>query len=448
MSMIDGLRRGVARVILGSAPVDDWNNVNNPAVFNIVGMNRKTASGIRVSELTAMNVPVVWACVSILARQISQCPVALYKSDGDQRTKVTDHPISMLLMEPNTPAGLGMPDLLKQKQTSEGLWGSAFWQIERGASGSPSALWPLESAVTTPLTGEEIDARGITGYDTLVGRKSTRLDASDVVHFRGVTLTGYTGWSPVAAAAQAIGLAQAMEKFGAEFFANEAKSGGFIMHPGKLNPAGKDAIRKSVEDQARRGRNPGNTGTDSKSAGTSDKEGHRVKILDEGMKFVPTTITPNEAQFTEARNHQVSEVGRLYGVPLVLLQSTDGSTVWGTGIESLMLGFVNQTIRPILVASEDELSRKLLTVQERAAGYHIGFDYSVLLRGDSVARADYNNKGIEGGWLTPNEARIRENMNPIPGLDKPTPKAAPAAPGQPPKKKPDDSGGAPAAPAE
>lgn len=430
--MLDNLRRGVARVILGATPVDDWNNINNPAVFNLVGLSRKTSSGVRINELTAMNIPVVWACVSILARQIAQCPIALYKRNGDQRERVDDHPISMLLMEPNTPAGLGMVDLLKQKQTSEGLWGAAYWQIERGNSGGPVALWPLESAVTTPLTGDAIDARGITGYDTLIGRKSERLAAADVVHFRGVTLTGYTGWSPVAAAAQAIGLTQAMEKFGGEFFANEAKSGGFVMHPGKLNAVGKEAIRKSVEDQARANRGPGNSGTDSKAAGTSGKESHRIKILDEGMKFVPTTVSPNESQFIESRNHQISEIARLYGVPLVLLQSTDGSTVWGTGIESLMLGFVNQTIRPILVASEDELSRKLLTVEERQDGYHIAFDYSVLLRGDSTARADYNNKGIEGGWLTPNEARVREGFNPLPGLDKPRdPAPKPAAPGQP-----------------
>lgn len=430
--MLDGLRRGVANLIYASRPADDWNNVNNNAVFNIVGYGRKTSSGIRINELTAMNIPVVWACVSILARQIAQCPIALYKREGDQRKRVTDHPISDLLLEPNTPAGLGMPDLLKQKQVSEGLWGSAFWQIERGERGEPIALWPLESAVTTPLTGDAPSARGITGYDTLVGRESATLSAADVVHFRGVTLTGYTGWSPVVAAAQAIGLTQAMEKFGSEFFANEAKSGGFIMHPGKLNPAGKDAIRKSVEDQARRGREPGDTGAKGTAA---DKEGHRIKILDEGMKFVPTTVSPNESQFIESRNHQISEIARLYGVPLVLLQSTEGSTVWGTGIESLMLGFVNQTIRPILVAAEDELSRKLLTVDERKQGYHIGFDYSVLLIGDSDDRANYNNKGIEGRWLTRNEARIRENLNPLPGLDAfEEPKPAAPAPGKPPPK--------------
>ncbi len=49
----------------------------------------------------------------------------------------------------------------------------------------------------------------------------------------------------------------------------------------------------------------------------------------------------------------------------------------------------------------------------------IEFDFANLMRGDAASRSAYYQSGIQNGWLTRNEARIAENLNPISGLDQP-----------------------------
>lgn len=417
--MFKKLRASAARIIAG----DSWNTVENNAVFNIIGTGRKTNAGLRVSEFAAITIPAVWAANSLVTEQIAQCPVALYKREGEARRKVTDHPIALMLMEPNTPAGLGMPNLLNQAVFQGGLWGDGYWQIERGASGAPVALWPLDSEVTQAMEFAEPGRRGVASYRTIVGKQSVDLDPGDVVHFRRLSLNGFTGLSPVDAAREGLALALAAEKFGAEFFKNDAMSGGVLMHPGKLSADAKANVRSSLEDQAKR-TGKKDLAQDGKGI-SSGKEHHRLTVLEEGMKFIATTIPPEQAQFLGTREFQIAEVARMYRVPLVLLQSLQGSTVWGTGIEQLMIGFVNQTIRPLVVSMQDEMTRKLLTAEERADGYEIDIDESVLLVGDALSRANVNNIACGGPWRTRNEARHSDGLNPLPGLDEMVEKTAP-----------------------
>jgi hypothetical protein len=142
-----------------------------------------------------------------------------------------------------------------------------------------------------------------------------------------------------------------------------------------------------------------------------------VKVLEEGMKFIPTTTTPEDSQFLGSREFQLAEVARVYRVSLVLLNSLQGSTVWGTGIEQLMIGFVTFTLGPWIKRWEEELGRKLLTDDERAAGFYIKFNLNALLRGDMAARAAFYKAGITDGWLERNEARAYEDMNASPEVE-------------------------------
>jgi hypothetical protein len=144
-----------------------------------------------------------------------------------------------------------------------------------------------------------------------------------------------------------------------------------------------------------------------------------VKVLEEGTKFLPTTVSPEDSQFLGSREFQLAEVARIYRVSLVLLSSLQGSTVWGTGIEQLMIGFVTWTLGPWIKRWEEELGRKLLTEDERAAGFYVKFNVNALLRGDMAARAGFYKAGIVDGWLTRNEVRGLEDRNDLPGLNEP-----------------------------
>jgi HK97 family phage portal protein len=199
-------------------------------------------------------------------------------------------------------------------------------------------------------------------------------------------------------AREAVGLGLAMERFGAKFFANDTKSGGFIQYPGRLGPQAQQNLQESLDEQG----------------GLSNA--HRVKVLEEGAKFVQTTIPPEDAQFLGSREFQIAEIARIYNVPLWMIQSHEKTTSWGSGIEQMGLGFVRYTLQPWLVRWEQEANRKLFTRQEREAGYFVKFNVSALERGDTSARINYYASGIQNGWLNRNEARAKEEMNEEDGL--------------------------------
>jgi HK97 family phage portal protein len=149
---------------------------------------------------------------------------------------------------------------------------------------------------------------------------------------------------------------------------------------------------------------------------------HRMKILEEGMKFNATTVPPEDAQFLMTRQFQVEEIARLYGVPLHMLQSQSKTTSWGSGIAQMSQGFVTYTVAPWLVKWEQELDRKLLTEAEIKDGFYIKHNVGALLRGDPATRADYYTKArnAQTGWMTRNEVRALEDLNPDNEKEAPT----------------------------
>ena len=143
-----------------------------------------------------------------------------------------------------------------------------------------------------------------------------------------------------------------------------------------------------------------------------EKSGKTV-FLDKGMSWKSMQIDPNDAQTLETRRYQVSDIARVFGVPLHLLGETDKATSWGSGIEQQTIAFVEYVIRPWLVSIEQEFNRKLFRLP-----YYCEFELAGMLRGDSKARSDYYSKGINNGFLTPNEARRAENKPPKEGGDR------------------------------
>lgn len=361
-----------------------------------------------VDEHVALNVSAVWACSSLLADTLSQLPAGVFKKEGEKRTPLPDHPASRLLSGAVNDA-MGRRGFVKVIELHRQLGGNGFAQVERDG-GKPVGLWPLRSA--TPKRREN----GTFYYEATAGGERIELAASDVVHIRGLSNDGVTGMSPIAAARSAIGVAMHAEKFGSDFFRNEAKSGGFLLHPGKLSQKAKDNVVDSL------------TGEDGELA-TSRKRSHRLRVLEEGMKFIPTSIAPEEAQFLATRQFQVEEIARWYRVPLVLIQSVEKTSSWGAGVEQLMIAFSQFTVSPLAQSWEEELSLKLLTDEERAQGIYIRLDLRGLLRGDMAARSAFYASGIQHQWLTPNEVRAREELDPLEGGDVAVDRPPPASPG-------------------
>jgi HK97 family phage portal protein len=200
-----------------------------------------------------------------------------------------------------------------------------------------------------------------------------------------------------------------MEEFGAKFFANDAKSGGFLMHPGRVSARARENIRGRDGEVKRAPENP----AASLDAQTGLDNAHRVKVLEEGMKFISTTIPPEDAQFLGSREFQIAEVARIYDVPLILVQSQDKQTSFGSGVEQLMIGFVRQTLDPWVDAWEQELNWKLFTEEEKAQGYYVKFNMNALLRGDMKTRAEFYMRLFGVGGLAPNTILALEDEDGI-----------------------------------
>lgn len=361
----------------------------------------KTTAGVPVSEATAMRFTAVYACQAIISDTMAQVSLNLHRRYRDPvtrriRTEVAlEHPAHRLVHDDPNPR----MSSFTLRQTCQGHtlgWGNGYIEVQRTVGGDPAGLWPLMPDRTDPRVTEQ----GVLVYDTTVNGKRFTLPSADVIHIAGLGFDGIKGYSPIYMARQAIGLGLAAESFGAKFFANDAKSGGFLMHPGKLGDVAVENIRDSFVDRQ----------------GGNDNA-HKPKVLEEGMKWVSTTIAPDDAQFLATREMQIAEIARIYRVPLVLLQLMEKTTTWGSGVEQIMLGFIQWTIAAWAKRWEEELNRKLLTEAERLAGYYFKFNLNSLARGDMAARARFYNAGITGGWMNRNQPRSLEDWDEAEGLD-------------------------------
>jgi HK97 family phage portal protein len=180
-------------------------------------------------------------------------------------------------------------------------------------------------------------------------------------------------------------------EYGAKFFANGASPGGVLEHPGVVKDPAR--IRESWN-----------------AVYQGSGNAHRVAVLEEGMKFQPIGIPPEQAQFLETRKFQTEEICRIFRVPPHLVSNLDRATF--SNIENQSISFVVHTIRPWLVRLEQGMNKALLSKSEKGQ-YFVGFVVDGLLRGDYASRMQGYAIGIQNGFLSPNDVRTLENMNTI-----------------------------------
>jgi HK97 family phage portal protein len=352
-----------------------------------------TFAGVPVDEQKALTFSAVFRSVVLISDAVSMLPIDVRQRVGDRREERPNHPVARLLRNPNE---LMAPiNLFGAVQGHTLQYGNGYMDIQRTQGGRPVALWPLLPDRTRPAAVDMGDERRI-AYQTIVNRKVIAIDPEDVAHVRGLSFDGIRGYSPLQKARQSVGLALGLEEFGAKFFSNDAKSGGFIEHPGKLL----DPAKKNLQD--------------SFAAQGGLTNAHRVKVLEEGMKFNPTTVSPEDSQFLMTRTFQVEDIARFYGIPLHMLQSQAKTTSWGTGIAQMSLGFVIYTLLPWLIRWEQELGRKLFTKEEIEKGFFLRFVVNALLRAAAIDRAKFYTAALSKatGWMDRQEVRDLEDLNP------------------------------------
>jgi len=277
------------------------------------------------------------------------------------------------------------------------LWGNAYAQIIRNARGEVVALYPLmpnKMTVDRDSNGRLFYLYQRSNEDTPSLGKETQvyLAPSDVLHIPGLGFDGLVGYSPIAMAKNAVGLAIATEEYGAKFFANGAAPGGVLEHPGTIKDPQK--IKESWN-----------------AAYQGSGNSHRVAVLEEGMKYQPIGISPEQAQFLETRKFQINEIARIFRVPPHMLADLEKSSF--SNIEQQSLEFVKYTLDPWVVRWEQSMCRALLMESEKSKLF-IKFNVDGLLRGDYVSRMSGYATARQNGWMSANDIRELENLDRIP----------------------------------
>lgn len=291
-----------------------------------------STAGKNVTERSAMQMTAVYSCVRVLSEAVAGLPLHVYKyrSDGSKQ-KATDNLLYFLLHDEPNPEMTSFV-FRETLMTHLLLWGNAYAQIIRNGKGEVIALHPLmpnRMSVDRDSNGK-LYYKYYRGSDEAIRSKEYEviLAPGDVLHIPGLGFDGLVGYSPIAMAKNAIGLAIATEEFGAKFFANGAAPSGVLEHPGTIKDPTK--VREAWQSQF----------------GGSSNSG-KVAVLEEGMKYTPISISPEQAQFLETRKFQINEIARIFRVPPHMVGDLEKSSF--SNIEQQSLEFVKYTLEPWLV---------------------------------------------------------------------------------------------------
>lgn len=352
-----------------------------------------SSSGKSVTERSAMQMTAVYACVRILSEAVAGLPLHFYryKADGSKEKAIDSNLYHLLHDEPNPEMSSFV--FRETLMTHLLLWGNAYAQIIRNGKGEIIALYPLmpnKMSVDRDENGKlyYTYTRSDCEPNTMNG-SSVVLEPKDVLHIPGLGFDGLVGYSPIAMAKNAIGLAIATEEFGSKFFANGAAPSGVLEHPGTI----KDPTRVREAWQSQFG-GSGNSG--------------KVAVLEEGMKYTPISISPEQAQFLETRKFQINEIARIFRVPPHMVGDLEKSSF--SNIEQQSLEFVKYTLDPWVVRWEQSLSRSLLSEDEKKQ-YFFKFNLEGLLRGDYQSRMNGYAIARQNGWMSANDIRELEDLD-------------------------------------
>lgn len=349
-----------------------------------------SAAGTRVNPRTALSAPAIQAAVRVIAETVGTLPLLVYERLERGKRRAIEHPLYPILREQPNPEMTACV-WLETQMAHLLLWGNAYSEIQRNGRGEVVALWPLLPDRTRLV--RRGDGEGF--YETSVPDGTTvRLRREDVLHVPGLTFDGRTGLAAILLARESVGLTLAAEEYGARFFSNAAQPSGVLEHPGQLS---EEAVRRLREAwQATYG-------------GLTNA--HRVAILEEGMKWQQIGADNRNAQFVDTRKFQATESARLFRVPPHLIGDLERATF--SNIEHQQIEFVVYTLRPYLVRWEQAINTRLFSQAARGR-FFAEFLIEGLLRGDTQSRYAAYAVGRQWGWLSADDVRELENMNPLP----------------------------------
>ena len=368
------------------------------AMDRVIG-GQPTLAGVNVSENTALNFLALYACISVRAKAIGTLSLHLYKRKDRGAERLTGERLYHLVHDsPNEE----MTSVSWRKAGSAHIdtWGDGCSFIDRATIGRNAG----QIRQIYPLKPDRIkayrDSNNRLKYEYTIrkadGTQEKRIyDRDQVLDIPGLGYDGVRGYSPVSMQRQAVGLGMAQEQLYSRFLGHGTHPSGLLVPKAVMRDPEYQTWKAGVQEQY----------SGLSKAGT-------LMVLSGDASYTPMTMPLKDAEFLGQRRFQLEEMARLYSVPLILLQDQEKTSSWGTGIEHIMIGFVTFTIMPEAREWEQRMNMRLLTEEERAAGWYFEHDLNSLMRGDYKSRMEGFAIGRQTGMYSPNDLLVKENENP------------------------------------
>lgn len=356
----------------------------------------ESATGQIVTPASALTLSAAWACVWLTARTMASLPLDLkrYGLNGVSKLELGDPLYDVLRWRPN------------QRSTAFNFW-TAMWasvllwgggyarkRMNGGKVIALEFLLPEFMTVYQDDTTKRIRFR----YDD--PRDPDDFSADEIFHLFERTLDGVTGCSVIEFARNSMGLAQSGEIAASKTFKKGLNASGFISVAQFLKKDQRELFRDSIDEF---------TGDGPKGGGTM--------VLEGGTSYTQLSMKPQDAELLASRQFAVEDVCRWFGVPPILIgHSTQGQTMWGSGIEQIFAGWTRLGLRSYVTACTQAVRSNLIPSADRAELF-AEYDLDDLLAADSQARATLYSSLVQNGINTRNEVRDREGLSRVEGGD-------------------------------
>jgi HK97 family phage portal protein len=353
--------------------------------------------GIELSSTDAKYIPAAYASVMANARAVSQCYASHKRINSKGKHEiVTDSPAARILREPND--YMTWPQFILSMVAGMQFDGESFGIAARDERGDILALHPLQRRSASPYVAPETQDvfYGVGATDLVPLESQFMAPQRDVLHLRQYCPRNpLIGESPIKAAALAAGINVALSRSQAAFFARMSRPSGVLSTDQTLTADQMVKLRERFEEQAKRWQAGG------------------LPILSNGLKFASVALNSQDAQLIQAQRLSIEDIARVYGVPLPVIGDLSHSTL--NNVEQLIGMWLSVSLGALL----ENIERSLDKLFHLPVNEYIELDVSALLRTDFLARIDGVTQGVQGGLFTPNEAREKEGLPPVPKGDVP-----------------------------
>lgn len=353
-------------------------------------------TGAIITPQSALMLSAVWACVWLIADSLSTLPFVLNKRKGGEfgEPAVDDPLFTVLGVSPN--ATMTACDFWEVMIASELLWGNGYAAITRNVLGDVIALDPLRPEYMIPYKTKGGELR----YSYVRPQEQQDYSADNILHLRDRTLDGLVGLSRIEFAKNSFGIAQGAETATSQSYKNGLRAGGFLTASNFLKVDQREMLRTNLAKFVNEGEQAGG-----------------LMILEGGLGFTQLSMKPADVELLASRQFNVEDICRWFGVPPVLIgHASSGQTMWGTGIEQILLGWLSLNLRPYVRKTEARVCKALIRPADQKSLY-LTIDTDDLLGADSAARAALYSTYSQNGIMTRNEIRAREDLAPLPGGD-------------------------------